>query len=207
MLWSAFLWSGASPADTLTWWLDSAPGLLIYAAVTATRRAFPFTAFTDWMIALLLVVIAVGAHYGFAAVPGFDTFPTSSTGRNNFDRWAHFFQGFVPAAVFREVLVRARVAPDRIWLAGLTLALSLALSALYELLEWSAALVLGHRAESFIASQGDPWDAQTDMALALAGAAVMLMSLSRIQDRGIERLLRAAPGLRSLEATQKPDRT
>lgn len=108
--------------------------------------------------------------------------------RNHFDKFAHFFQGAAPAAVFREILVRFRVAPGPVWLAGLTSSLTLALSAAYELFEWAAALLLQERAERFVASQGDPWDAQGDMAMALSGAVLMLALFSRLQDRQIARL-------------------
>ncbi len=187
----AAAWSAVRPADGLTWWLDMAPALVIYGGVVVTRRAFPLTPLTCWLIALLLVIIAIGAHYGFAAVPWFESLRLQSgSQRNDFDRLAHFFQGFAPAALIREVLVRSRIATNAIWLIALVPALTLALSALYELLEWSAVLMLGQRAESFVGSQGDPWDAQTDMALALLGAVLMLGLCSRLQDRQIAVLAR-----------------
>ncbi|MCU0734805.1 MAG: DUF2238 domain-containing protein [Methylotetracoccus sp.] len=186
------VWSAVQPADALTWWLEMAPALAAYGGLLATRSAFPLTPLTYWLMALLLVIISVGAHYGFAAVPWFDWLRTQTGGeRNNFDRFAHFFQGFVPAALIREVLIRSRVAPSVVWLSALTLGLTLALSALYELVEWLAALFLGEHAESFLASQGDPWDAQTDMALALLGAAAMLGLCSRLQNRQIAVLQRS----------------
>ncbi len=185
------LWSAVDPADRLTWWLEMAPALVLYAGLSATRRSFPLTPLSDWLLAALLMLIAVGAHYGFAAVPAFDWLRLQIGGeRNNFDRLAHFLQGFAPAALFREVLARVPMVPAGGWLALLTLALTLALSALYELAEWSAVLLLRERAESFVAAQGDPWDAQTDMALALVGALVLTSLFSRLQDRQIAELRR-----------------
>jgi putative membrane protein len=182
---AAVIVSALTPADRLTWWLDIAPALLIYGAVSATRHSFPLTPLSHWLLGVLLVAIAIGAHYGFAAVPGFGQMLPGGSERNQFDRLAHFLQGLAPAAVFREVLVRSRIAPKAPWLAILTIALTLALSAAYELVEWSAVMLLGARADDFIAAQGDPWDAQTDMALALAGSATLLLILARVQDRQI----------------------
>jgi putative membrane protein len=177
--------SGLTPVDRLTWWLDISPALIIYAGVTATWQWFPLTPLSLWLVGVLLVLIAIGAHYGFAAVPGFEQQLSGGAGRNQFDRLAHFFQGLAPAAVFREILARLRIAPNAAWLTVLTIALTLALSAGYELVEWSAAMLLGPRADGFIAAQGDPWDAQTDMALALAGAATLILFLGAAQDRQI----------------------
>lgn len=166
-----------------------APVLILYAVLLVSRHSYPLTPLSYRLVAVLLILIAIGAHYGFDAVPAFEWLRAETGGvRNNFDRFAHFFQGLVPAAVFREVLLRARIAPTAGWLAALTLAMTLALSALYELVEWSAALLLGDRAASFVAAQGDPWDAQTDMALALAGAATMLGLFSRTQNRQLAEL-------------------
>lgn len=191
LFWSVALWSGAAPADRLTWWLEAAPALAIYAVLLGIRRRFQLTPLAAWLCLLLIAIIFVGGHYGFAAVPGFEgprALTDGSGARNEFDKFAHFFQGLVPAIVFRELLIRGRVLSSARILPALVIALALALSALYELFEWVSQVVLGPRAAAFIAAQDDPWDAQSDMALALLGAVAALSGLSRWHDADLAAL-------------------
>jgi putative membrane protein len=186
---AVFAWSAVAPYDRLTWVLEMLPAAAVFLALLATRRRFAVTPLCLGVLLVLCLLILVGAHYSFARVPPFEGLRHwTGGGRNEFDKFAHFFQGFSPALLFREILLRSRALADRRWLAPLVLASCLALSAAYELLEWLAALLLGGRAEAFLAIQGDPFDAQSDMAMALAGASLALALLGRLHDRQVARL-------------------
>jgi putative membrane protein len=193
-LWDAlflatFAWSATAPHDRLTWWLDALPALVTGVALIATRRRYPLTPLAYLALLSLCLIILVGAHYSFDRVPAFDWLRDGfGDRRNRFDKFAHFFQGFVPALVLREILVRLEAIRARGWLMPIVLGLSLAVSAGYELLEWSAALALGNRAEPFLGAMGDPWDTQSDMAMALFGAGMALALLGRIHDRQMRAL-------------------
>lgn len=182
-------WSAGRPYSYGIWLLDAIPALAVFAAVIITHRRFPLTPLANGLILALCLLILVGAHYSFGKVPIFDWLkPLFGTQRNNFDKLAHFFQGFSPAIVLREVFIRFDVFRDRRWLVAIVPAACLALSAAYELVEWAAAVILKDGARDFLAMQGDPWDAQSDMAFALGGALVSLALLSRWHDEQIERL-------------------
>lgn len=186
---SVLAWSVVQPYSYSVWLLDAIPAMAAFVAVIATHRLFPLTPLAYSLILALCLLILVGAHYSFGKVPFFDWLkPLFGSQRNNFDKLAHFFQGFSPAVVFREIFIRSGVFRDRRWLAAIVAALCLALSAGYELVEWAVAVALRDGAEDFLAMQGDLWDAQSDMAFALAGALISLALLSRRHDKQIERL-------------------
>jgi putative membrane protein len=186
---SVLAWSVVQPYSYSVWLLDAIPAMAAFVAVIATHRLFPLTPLAYSLILALCLLILVGAHYSFGKVPFFDWLkPLFGSQRNNFDKLAHFFQGFSPAVVFREIFIRSGVFRDRRWLAAIVAALCLALSAAYELVEWAVAVALRDGAEDFLAMQGDLWDAQSDMAFALAGALISLALLSRRHDKQIERL-------------------
>lgn len=184
-----FLWSGWHPKDRLTWILEVFPVVLAAPILWATRRRFPLTTLVLVLIALHAVVLMIGGRYTYAEVPLFnwirDAFHLS---RNHYDRVGHFVQGFVPAMIAREVLLRKTPLTRGGWLFFLVLCVVLAISATYELVEWAAALATGSRADAFLGTQGDPWDTQSDMFCALVGAATALLALSRIHDRQLEKL-------------------
>ncbi|MGZ8243780.1 TIGR04283 family arsenosugar biosynthesis glycosyltransferase [Methylomagnum sp.] len=184
----ALVWSAVMPSGYLNWFLEMLPAVGAFLILALTRRAFPLTNLSHVLLLILCLLILVGAHYGFGNVPVFEWLkPRLGWQRNNFDKLAHFFQGFAPAILFREILVRCE-AVKRGWLWLVVSALTLALSAAYELVEWGAALALRERAEDFLAIQGDPWDAQSDMAIALLGAVAALTLLRHRHDRQIARL-------------------
>jgi putative membrane protein len=186
---AAWLWSAVAPYGFLTWLLEMLPAAGCFLVLASTQRWFVFTPMAYALLLVLCLLILAGAHYSFARVPAFEWLkPWLGTERNDFDKLAHFFQGLVPAIVFREFLIRLDVVPKRVWLWGIVPALALALSAAYELVEWAAALVLAEEAEDFLAVQGDTWDAQSDMAMALLGALAALVLLHRFHDRQIARL-------------------
>jgi putative membrane protein len=178
------LWSAIGPKDRLTWWLEASPALIGVLLLAATYQRFRLTALVYGLILLHCLVLLVGAHYTYAEVPLFaellDVFDSS---RNNYDKLAHFVQGLVPALIAREILLRKRVINGQAWLVFFILCFCLAFSAFYELIEWGVALASGEDATAFLGTQGYIWDTQSDMGLALLGAVVGLLSLSRLHDR------------------------
>lgn len=186
---AVILWSGWQPYDRFTWWLEASPALAGLAILLATYRRFPLTTVCYVLIALHMCVLCVGGHYTYARVPLFDWLrPIFGWERNNYDRLGHLMQGFVPAIIAREILLRFEVLKRRKWLPFVVVSICLAISAVYELLEWWTALISGAAANDFLGSQGDVWDTQSDMCLALIGAASALILLSALHDRALRRL-------------------
>lgn len=177
-------WSWQQPADRLTWWLEAAPVLLALPLLIATRRRFPLTRIAYWLILAHSVILLVGAHYTYAQVPlGFWLQEALDFSRNHYDRIGHLAQGFIPALLAREVLLRHRVLAPGGWLFFLICCFVLALAATYELLEWWTAVVAEQGAIAFLGTQGDPWDTQWDMFLALLGGIAAQLLLRRTHDR------------------------
>lgn len=182
-------WSAWKPHDYTTWWLEVLPAMLALIILAATRMRFPLTPLAYWLILFHAMVLMIGGHYTYAEVPLGDWVAELSGGtRNNYDKLGHFVQGFVPAIIAREILLRQRVVARRGWLAPIVVAICLAISAFYELLEWWVALLSGEAAEAFLGTQGYAWDTQSDMFLALAGATIALLLLSRFHDRQLKAL-------------------
>jgi putative membrane protein len=180
--------SGIGPRDRTTWWLEVAPILIAVPILAATARRFPLTPLAYRLIFVHALVLMLGAHYTYAEVPvGFWMKRALGLARNPYDRIGHLVQGFVPAIVVREVLIRCSPVKAGPWSTFLVLSVCLAISALYELVEWWAALIGGEGADAFLGTQGDQWDTQWDMFLALLGAATALLFLSRLHDRQIAR--------------------
>ena len=183
--------SGIRPYDRTTWLLEVFPVLVALPLLWATRERFPLTTLLYTLIALHAVVLMVGGAYSYARVPlGFSMQEAFGLSRNPYDRIGHFMQGFVPAILSREILVRGGYVRGRRMLAFICICIPLAFSAFYELVEWWAALSLGQGADEFLGTQGDPWDTQSDMFMALLGAASALLVLSRVHDRQMERRAR-----------------
>jgi len=177
-------WSAWHPHDYPTWWLEVFPALVALVLLAATRRRFPLTPLAYCLILVHAVILMVGGHYTYAEVPVGDWVRDLIGGdRNNYDKLGHLAQGFVPAIVAREVLIRNRVITRRGWLGLIVVCICLAISAFYELLEWWVALFSEQAAEAFLGTQGYEWDTQSDMAWALAGAVLALLLLSRWHDR------------------------
>ena len=182
-------WSAWQPYDYVTWWLEVLPALLAVVILAATRTRFPLTPLAYWLILAHCIVLMVGGHYTYAEVPLGDWLMEATGGqRNNYDKLGHFMQGFVPAIVAREILIRNHVLARRGWLSLFVVSICLAFSAFYELVEWWVALLSDEAAESFLGTQGYVWDTQSDMFLALAGAVIALLTLGRIHDRQISQL-------------------
>ena len=196
LLWTiAVVWliglgiSGWSPFDRTTWWLEVSPCFIGFAVMWATRTRFPLTDLLYILILLHGVVLIVGGAYTYARVPlGFWMQDWFGFSRNNYDKIGHFAQGFVPAIIARELLIRHWKIPQKGLIAFLAISICLAFSAFYELIEWWAALGLGQGADEFLGTQGDPWDTQSDMFFALLGAIVALRALSGLHDRQIKNI-------------------
>jgi putative membrane protein len=181
--------SGIGPRDRVTWWLEVAPILLAVPILLVTARRFPLTPLAYRLIFAHALILMLGAHYTYAEVPlGFWIRDLAGFARNPYDRIGHVVQGFVPAIVVREILVRRSPLRSSRWLPLVVLCVCLAISALYEMVEWWAALLGGEGAAAFLGTQGDQWDTQWDMFLALLGAAAALLLLSRLHDGQITRL-------------------
>ncbi len=181
---AVLLWSAIGPKDRFTWFLEVLPALIGLAVLAATWRRFRLTPLAYLLILIHCLILMVGGHYTYAEVPLFDWLRDAAGGaRNNYDKLGHFAQGFVPAMIARELLLRLEVVKGRRWMNFLVACICLALSAFYELIEWWVALASGEGAEAFLGTQGYIWDTQSDMALALAGAILALALLSRLHDR------------------------
>jgi putative membrane protein len=180
LCWSAFT------DDYFTWFLEAVPGMAGFVVLALTFRRFRFTNFTYVFILLHCVILFVGARYTYAKVPLFDMLKDFfAMDRNNYDKLGHFAQGFVPAMITRELFLRLDVLARKGWLAFIVTSICLAISALYELIEWLTAALSGEAADAFLGMQGYVWDTQSDMLCALIGAVCMLLFFSRLQDRAI----------------------
>ena len=183
------LWSWQQPYDRLTWWLEAMPVLIALPIMAFTIRSFPLSPLLNRIIALHMVTLLIGAHYTYALTPiGFWVQELFDLLRNPYDRFGHVMQGVTPALLTRELFVRLRVVRDNGWLFFLAVCVALAFSAFYELLEWAAAMAYGASAEHFLAMQGDIWDTQWDMLLALLGAVAALWLLGGVHRRYIQKL-------------------
>ena len=181
--------SGLHPYDRATWLMEVAPILIALPILWFTHARFPLTTLLYVCIFLHAVVLMVGGAYTYARVPlGFGLQEMFGLGRNPYDKIGHFMQGFVPALVAREVLLRGNYVRGRGMLAFVVVCIVLAISATYEFVEWGAALSLGQGADEFLGTQGDPWDTQSDMFCALLGALTALIAFSRWHDAQLRRL-------------------
>ena len=181
---AALLVSGLAPYDRGTWLLEVAPVLLAAPVLWATWRRHPLTTLLYGLIALHMLVLILGGAYTYARVPlGAWLQDALDLGRNPYDKIGHFMQGLVPAMVAREVLLQRGYLSSRRMAAFLAVCVAMAISAVYELIEWAAALALGQGADEFLGTQGDAWDTQSDMFYALIGAGLAVTLLRRWHDR------------------------
>jgi putative membrane protein len=186
---------GWHPFDRATWWMEVAPIMIALPVLWFTYGRFPLTTLLYCFIFIHAVVLMAGGAYTYARVPlGFQIQDFFHLSRNPYDKIGHFMQGFVPALIAREVLLRGQYVRGRGMLVFIVVSIVLAISATYEFIEWGAALSLGQGADEFLGTQGDPWDTQSDMFMALIGALVALVGFARLHDRQLQRLPTAAGG-------------
>jgi len=180
------VWSGVAPADRTTWILEVFPIFIAVPLLAATFRRFPLTPLVYRLIFVHALILMLGGHYTYAKVPlGFWMQEIFGFSRNHYDRIGHFAQGFVPAIIAREVLIRRSPLKGGRWLFFIVLCVCLAISACYEFIEWWSALIGGNAADAFLGTQGDPFDTQADMFMALVGACTAQLLLARVHDRQI----------------------
>lgn len=181
---AALIWSGINPADYVTWLLEVFPAVLGAVVLWATRESFPLTSLVYTLILIHCIILMVGGHYTYAEVPLFDWIQDEfGLDRNNYDKVGHFAQGFIPALITREIVIRKNVFKDARWRNFFIVCFCLGFSAFYELIEWWVALLSGEGADAFLGTQGYVWDTQSDMAWALSGAVIALLVLGKLHDR------------------------
>jgi len=195
LLLPVYIWSAIFPLDFFTWVLEMLPVALGVMVLIPTYRRFRLTNLTYTLIWIHAVILLVGAHYTYAGVPLFDWIQeVFGLSRNHYDRVGHFVQGFVPAVIAREVLIRTSPLKNSKWLWITVISICLSISAVYELLEWTVAVISGTAADAFLGTQGDVWDTQKDMALCLVGSVLSLILLSHWHDKQLsETVLVDAP--------------
>jgi putative membrane protein len=184
------VYSGLDPvADRMTWLLETLPVMLGLLILPLTYRRFPLTPLLYRLLAVHAVILIVGGHYTYAEVPlGNWLRDALELSRNHYDRLGHLAQGFIPAILAREILLRRSPLRAGGWLFFIVACICLAFSAFYEMIEWWTALISAEAAEAFLGTQGDPWDTQWDMFLALIGALSSQLLLARRHDRQLAAL-------------------
>ncbi len=181
--------SAIKPHDYFTWFLEIFPGIIALIVLTLTYKKYPMTNMLYYFILIHCYILFVGGHYTYAEVPLFDWIKeTFHQSRNNYDKVGHFAQGFIPALVVREVLVRRSIVKRGFWLSFLTLSVCVMISAFYEFLEWAVAVGSGESADAFLGTQGYVWDTQSDMLYCTMGALTFLILLSKYHDKQIQKL-------------------
>ncbi|MBI2429022.1 MAG: DUF2238 domain-containing protein [Ignavibacteriales bacterium] len=187
---SVLLWSFINPRDLFTWFLEVLPALIAVAILALTYNRFRLTNLAYLLICIHAVILMIGGHYTYAEMPLFNWLRDEfSLARNYYDRVGHFAQGFIPAIIAREVLVRTTPLRSGKMLFFIVVCICLAISAMYEFFEWWVALAVGENADAFLATQGDVWDTQWDMFLATCGAVISLLTLKSVHDKQLRSFL------------------
>lgn len=182
------IYTGFSASEKITWLMEVTPVIIVVPLLLATAKRYPLTPLLYTLIFFHAIILMVGGMYTYAKVPvGFQVQEWLDLSRNPYDKLGHFFQGLVPALAAREILVRGNIIRGRKMLAFLVCCVALAISAIYELIEWWAALAMGQGADDFLGTQGDPWDTQSDMFCALLGALTTVILLARVHCRQLRR--------------------
>ena len=194
VFWTVLFWSSAGPSNRFIWFLEVAPALIAFVILAATFKRFPLTRLAYALILVHSIILMVGGRYTYAEVPLFNWIRDAlHHSRNNYDKVGHFAQGFIPAIVTREVLVRKGVVRPGAWLSFITVSICLAASACYEFIEWWTAVLTGEAADAFLGTQGYQWDTQSDMLMAFIGAVLALALLGRLHDRQLAELHKGHP--------------
>jgi putative membrane protein len=183
------IWSAIRPHDYFTWFLEIFPAILGLLILAVTFRRFRFTTLAYWLILIHSIILMIGGHYTYAEVPIFNWMRDAlQLGRNNYDKVGHFAQGFVPAIIAREILIRKSPLKQGKLLFFIVVCICLAISSFYEFIEWWVAIATGSGAEAFLGTQGYQWDTQSDMFFAFIGAITSLIFLSKAHDKAISRI-------------------
>ncbi len=189
LFFAVFTWSLISPHDYFTWFLEAAPAILFFLILSLTYKKFKFSLFVYSFVLFHCFVLLIGAKYTYAEVPLFNYLKeVFGLERNNYDKVGHFMQGFVPAFIARELLVRLKVVNGKNWLKYIVVSICLAVSAFYEFIEWWVSLATGESADSFLGTQGYVWDTQSDMLYATIGAIIAVTVFSRLHDLSMNKL-------------------
>jgi putative membrane protein len=189
LFFAGLIGSAIYPHDYFTWILEVFPAILGFIALVLTFNKFRFSYFTYIMILAHCYILFIGGHYTYALVPLFDWVKeVFHQARNNYDKVGHFTQGFVPALIARELFIRKNIIQKRGWLAVLTVCVCTTISVLYEFLEWFVSVASGSSGDSFLGTQGDIWDTQSDMLFAMIGATCMVIFFAKLQDKQIKNL-------------------
>ena len=183
------IWSGINPYDQTLWFLETIPVLGGVLALFLTYKRFKFTNLTYIFILIHCCILFIGAHYSYAREPFFEWIKAAfELNRNNYDKVGHFAQGFIPALITRELLIRLKVIAKKSWIPFITICICLSISAVYELFEWLIAVLIKQSADDFLGMQGYEWDTQSDMLCALIGASCAIILLSKIQNKQISKM-------------------
>jgi len=186
---AALTWSGIAPHDYFTWFLEVLPALIGVAVLLMIYPRYKLTNLSYTLILIHAIILMVGGHYTYAEVPLFDWIKEAfQQSRNNYDKVGHFAQGFIPAIIAREVLIRDHIVNIKAWLNVFVVALCMAISAAYEFLEWGVAEMTGESSDAFLGTQGYAWDTQSDMLYATVGSIIALILLSKFHNQAIEKL-------------------
>lgn len=186
---AVLVWSAIGPFDYFTWFLEVVPALIAFVVLAITRKRFPLTPLAYILILLHCIILMIGGHYTYAEVPIFnDLRDFFNHQRNNYDKIGHLAQGFIPAIIAREIIVRNAIIPNSKWQVFFVVCFCLAFSALYELLEWLVAVSTGEGAEAFLGTQGYVRDTQSDMAFALIGAILSILLLHKYHDKQLSEI-------------------
>jgi len=188
-------WSAWKPHDYFTWILEVFPAIIAGVVLTALYPRFRFTSLVYVLILIHASILMIGGHYTYAEMPLFNWLRDEfHLARNYYDRLGHVAQGFIPAIIVREILIRNAVVNERRWLFFIVCSIALAISACYEFFEWWVAVASGSGADAFLATQGDVWDTQWDMFMALCGAILAQLTLAGVHDRQLSALIEAGDG-------------
>lgn len=184
-----YVWSVIGTKDYLVWFLEIIPSVVGLIILIKTYNRFRFTNFVYLFTFIAICLTIIGARYTYSAVPLFNWIEeTFNQSRNNFDKLGHFAQGFLPVLITREILMRREIVKDKNWIVVFALSISIALSAIYEIVEWGVALIAGGTAEEFLGTQGYEWDAQSDIYYAIIGAIIALVFFSKYHNKAIAKL-------------------
>ena len=185
----AFIWSAMNPEDRFTWFLEVSPAIIGLGLIVYTYKTFKLTTLLYILILIHCIILMIGGHYTYAKVPFFDWLKDHyDLQRNGYDKLGHLAQGFIPAILVREILIRKKVVNILQWRGFIIVCICLAFSAFYELIEWGVALASGESAEAFLGTQGYVWDTQSDMGWALLGAVIALFTLAKLLNRQLDAL-------------------